>query len=183
MFGLMMFGSRRLSMRRQVCDVATGIASNLNCNDDDGVDLRTVVCRVSQRWSARRGKPRLYRCSTHAKVAELADAPDLGSGGATHGGSTPPFRTILSLRRINTIRRIPRSGQRFGPEPLTRQRPRQLRERFSPRLAPTLSTVSNKDSQCAMLGVFLSLGTFDTGAFSSSGRSNPRIVHQSCGRG
>ena len=28
-----------------------------------------------------------------AKVAELADAPDLGSGGETHGGSTPPFRT------------------------------------------------------------------------------------------
>jgi hypothetical protein len=29
-----------------------------------------------------------------AKVAELADAPDLGSGGETHGGSSPPFRTI-----------------------------------------------------------------------------------------
>jgi hypothetical protein len=26
-------------------------------------------------------------------VAELADAPDLGSGGETHGGSSPPFRT------------------------------------------------------------------------------------------
>jgi len=33
MFSLMMFGSRRLSMRRLVCDVATGIVSNLNCND------------------------------------------------------------------------------------------------------------------------------------------------------
>src|SRR5579884_342246 len=30
---------------------------------------------------------------TRAKVAELADAPDLGSGGETHGGSSPPFRT------------------------------------------------------------------------------------------
>jgi hypothetical protein len=47
----------------------------------------------------------------------------------------------------------------------------------------TLSTVSNKDSECATLGVFLSLGTFDTGAISSSGRSNPRIVCQSCGEG
>jgi hypothetical protein len=28
-----------------------------------------------------------------AKVAKLADAPDLGSGGATRGGSSPPFRT------------------------------------------------------------------------------------------
>ena len=31
-----------------------------------------------------------------AKVAKLADAPDLGSGGVTHGGSSPPFRTIAS---------------------------------------------------------------------------------------
>src|SRR5215470_6042413 len=30
-----------------------------------------------------------------AKVAELADAPDLGSGGATHEGSNPSFRTSL----------------------------------------------------------------------------------------
>ena len=28
-----------------------------------------------------------------ARVAELADAPDLGSGGETRGGSSPPFRT------------------------------------------------------------------------------------------
>ena len=28
----------------------------------------------------------------YAKVAELADALDLGSSGATRGGSTPPFR-------------------------------------------------------------------------------------------
>ena len=33
------------------------------------------------------------RKCTGAKVAELADAPDLGSGGETHGGSSPPFRT------------------------------------------------------------------------------------------
>ena len=30
-----------------------------------------------------------------AKVAELADAPDLGSGTARCGGSSPPFRTSL----------------------------------------------------------------------------------------
>ncbi len=28
-----------------------------------------------------------------ARVAELADAPDLGSGGLNRGGSSPPFRT------------------------------------------------------------------------------------------
>src|SRR5438067_8233794 len=32
--------------------------------------------------------------SVRAKVAELADAPDLGSGGETLEGSTPSFRTI-----------------------------------------------------------------------------------------
>src|ERR1039457_854807 len=32
-------------------------------------------------------------CETHARVAELADAPDLGSGGENRGGSSPPFRT------------------------------------------------------------------------------------------
>ena len=30
----------------------------------------------------------------HARVAELADALDLGSSGATCGGSNPPSRTI-----------------------------------------------------------------------------------------
>ena len=40
--------------------------------------------------------PRFEKLNSSAKVAELADAPDLGSGGETHGGSTPPFRTILS---------------------------------------------------------------------------------------
>ena len=32
----------------------------------------------------------------YAGVAELADAPDLGSGAARRGGSTPFTRTILS---------------------------------------------------------------------------------------
>ncbi len=33
------------------------------------------------------------RLGLSAKVAELADAPDLGSGGETHEGSSPSFRT------------------------------------------------------------------------------------------
>src|SRR6266700_3274373 len=36
-----------------------------------------------------------YSAARSAKVAELADAPDLGSGGVTRGGSSPPFRTKL----------------------------------------------------------------------------------------
>jgi hypothetical protein len=44
----------------------------------------------------------------NAGVAKLADAPDLGSGGAIHGGSSPFARTLLiigyslySFSRIN----------------------------------------------------------------------------------
>src|SRR6185436_5134736 len=37
-------------------------------------------------------RPEVLR-NQRAKVAELADAPDLGSGGETLGGSSPPFRT------------------------------------------------------------------------------------------
>ena|SRR5271166_2387436 len=36
---------------------------------------------------------KLFIIKRNAKVAELADAPDLGSGGETRGGSSPPFRT------------------------------------------------------------------------------------------
>ena len=36
-----------------------------------------------------------------AKVAELADAPDLGSGAVRCGGSSPPFRTISSYRLVS----------------------------------------------------------------------------------
>ncbi len=35
----------------------------------------------------------------YAGVAELADAPDLGSGAARRGGSTPFTRTIIIIFR------------------------------------------------------------------------------------
>src|ERR1700722_17098445 len=39
-----------------------------------------------------------------AKVAKLADAPDLGSGGAIHRGSSPLFRTrILTQQQQKAI--------------------------------------------------------------------------------
>jgi hypothetical protein len=104
-------------MRSQVCDVATGTASNLNC--DHRVDflngglprLPALECETQQAASL----PMFDLCesggigrrwSTYAKVAELADAPDLGSGGETHGGSTPPFRTNLffSSQRVEFLR-------------------------------------------------------------------------------
>ena len=42
---------------------------------------------------------RLTKFVAGAKVAELADALDLGSSGETHAGSSPAFRTILRLSR------------------------------------------------------------------------------------
>jgi hypothetical protein len=33
-------------------------------------------------------------------VAKLADAPDLGSGGAIHVGSTPIIRTLLLVDKL-----------------------------------------------------------------------------------
>ena len=33
----------------------------------------------------------------------LADAPDLGSGGATHGGSSPPSRTTRSYTKVSCL--------------------------------------------------------------------------------
>ena len=38
-----------------------------------------------------------------ARVAELADAPDLGSGGETRGGSSPPFRTSFLLAVFGVV--------------------------------------------------------------------------------
>src|SRR6185312_7296476 len=51
-------------------------------------------------YSTAAGRPQ-SNCA-HAKVAELADAPDLGSGGETHEGSSPSFRTnnLAPIRRV-----------------------------------------------------------------------------------
>ena len=41
-----------------------------------------------------------YNFSRYAGVAELADAPDLGSGALRRGGSSPFSRTNLEDKRI-----------------------------------------------------------------------------------
>jgi hypothetical protein len=56
--------------------------------------------RCETRWASLLGTQKLENTGKllklkHAKVAELADAPDLGSGAARRGGSSPPFRTNL----------------------------------------------------------------------------------------
>ena len=64
----------------------------------------------------------------HARVAKLADAPDLGSGGATHGGSNPPSRTSLLINEVSsrsaaalvlpvvTALHAPSAGRDAGPD-------------------------------------------------------------------
>ena len=49
-----------------------------------------------------------------ARVAELADAPDLGSGGETCGGSSPPSRTIYAFNGEVRSRRYTFENIRFG---------------------------------------------------------------------
>ena len=52
-------------------------------------------------------------------MAELADAPDLGSGPARGGGSSPPFRTnhLLSLKGLVTSEQINSLAQSALPRP------------------------------------------------------------------
>ena len=61
-------------------------------------DIGKADCRYIFTAGAGSGGNRLYNHGVRrAKVAELADAPDLGSGGETHGGSSPPFRTRIGI--------------------------------------------------------------------------------------
>ena len=65
-----------------------------------------ALSRLARMTSRLKGRPMHMvakaRCHTlsfiigNAKVAELADAPDLGSGTERCGGSSPPFRTMKS---------------------------------------------------------------------------------------
>jgi hypothetical protein len=43
------------------------------------------------------------RAAVHAGVAKLADAPDLGSGAARHGGSSPSARTTRKIPEYSGI--------------------------------------------------------------------------------
>jgi hypothetical protein len=49
-----------------------------------------VVCLL---WRGEKGIICTQKRKNPAKVAELVDAPDLGSGAERCGGSSPPFRT------------------------------------------------------------------------------------------
>src|SRR5260221_240958 len=64
-----------------------------------------------------------------AKVAELADAPDLGSGAVRRGGSSPPFRTNLSSSKTKPETQrdgaaTKRQSQNHKPETRRKRRPK-----------------------------------------------------------
>ena len=54
----------------------------------------------------RRAFGKVRRCNVLAGVAELVDAPDLGSGGESCGGSSPSARTIFDHQTLMKTRRI-----------------------------------------------------------------------------
>src|SRR5437588_1381670 len=56
----------------------------------------------------------MRRFKANARVAELADAPDLGSGGETRGGSSPPFRTKNRSRGPVRVANTFTHRQRYG---------------------------------------------------------------------
>src|SRR5208337_5386045 len=74
---------RNCTVTRPVASRATGVLGQVRRCNRRTFASRLVIAGVDPGNGS----------STHAKVAELADAPDLGSGGATRGGSSPPFRT------------------------------------------------------------------------------------------
>ena len=49
------------------------------------------------------GKGVLFSPWSHADVAKLVDALDLGSSAARHGGSSPSIRTLLALNHSPTL--------------------------------------------------------------------------------
>src|SRR5271157_1811852 len=74
---------RNCTVTRPVASRATGVLGQVRRCNRRTFASRLVIAGVDPGNGS----------STYAKVAELADAPDLGSGGATRGGSSPPFRT------------------------------------------------------------------------------------------
>jgi hypothetical protein len=78
-----------MSVARRVMTSHIGFAGRESRRGRNGIIVRSRSTLDRGRNQSIRSWAALRR----AKVAELADAPDLGSGGETHGGSTPPFRT------------------------------------------------------------------------------------------
>jgi hypothetical protein len=56
--------------------------------------------RREQTAVTRMVSPKARADGSNPDVAKLADAPDLGSGGVIHVGSTPIIRTFLAVERL-----------------------------------------------------------------------------------
>lgn len=55
--------------------------------------------------------PLIHPIPIYARLAELADALDLGSSGVTRGGSTPPSRIFCFLGMVNLEQYLRRESQ------------------------------------------------------------------------
>jgi hypothetical protein len=66
-----------------------------------------------------RGETKFHH-SFDARVAKLADAPDLGSGGETREGSTPSPRTIQLLK--GGKQSLPRELRRMAQYPFSNEK-------------------------------------------------------------
>src|SRR5438067_12283444 len=75
--------------------IASGIKKRARITSGTQRKMRPYPARYRSRFCNQ--SPPCYNFSS-AKVAELADAPDLGSGTERCGGSSPPFRTKAEVR-------------------------------------------------------------------------------------
>ena len=89
--------------RHNTLDLPTGVKST------GGGIVRDLISAQKWIWGVRLCDSCLYNarlvrpgCRMYARVAELVDALDLGSSGATRGSSSLPFRTMKSDTADNT---------------------------------------------------------------------------------
>ena len=63
-----------------------------------------VSSRIGRKWEqgGRKALHHMQCMAVDAGVVELVDTPDLGSGGASRGGSSPSARTISKLLGLAT---------------------------------------------------------------------------------
>ena len=89
---------KQLAIRHERKSLPNSLPNELRTGNLDGTIQNVAVALTHS--SARCYVPEVR---FHAKVAELADALDLGSSGSRRGGSSPPFRIFVSISCSSTV--------------------------------------------------------------------------------